>query len=82
MTLNLEQLAFEHGNNSQLKSKRDVTDCYDFEPIVSPQQVSGEELLVIALMAQWYFHLIQASNVVSAFVHMLPSVNLFYNTTP
>lgn len=40
MTLSLEQLAFEHGNNSQLKSKRDVTDCYEFEPVVSPQQVS------------------------------------------
>ncbi|GFG36813.1 hypothetical protein Cfor_08647 [Coptotermes formosanus] len=38
MTLNLEQLAFEHGNNSQLKSKRDITDCYEFEPVVSPQQ--------------------------------------------
>lgn len=38
MTLNLEQLAFEHGNNSQLKSKRDISDCYEFEPVVSPQQ--------------------------------------------
>ncbi|PSN44253.1 Transcription-associated protein 1 [Blattella germanica] len=38
MTLNLEQLAFEHGNNSQLKTKRDVADCYEFEPVVNPQQ--------------------------------------------
>jgi hypothetical protein len=54
MTLNLEQLAFEHGNNSQLKSKRDVTDCYEFEPIVSPQQVSQS----LAVMAQQNVHLI------------------------
>nr|CAD7586473.1 unnamed protein product [Timema genevievae] len=39
ITLSLEHLAFENGNNGQLKTKRDVSDCYDFEPTMSPQQV-------------------------------------------
>nr|CAD7427558.1 unnamed protein product [Timema monikensis] len=38
ITLSLEHLAFENGNNGQLKTKRDVSDCYDFEPTMSPQQ--------------------------------------------
>ncbi|XP_069681279.1 transformation/transcription domain-associated protein isoform X3 [Periplaneta americana] len=37
MTLNLEQMAFEQSSN-QLKLKREVADCYEFEPVVSPQQ--------------------------------------------
>jgi hypothetical protein len=77
MTLNLEQLAFEHGNNSQLKSKRDVSDCYEFEPIVSPQQVSQS----LAIMAQQNVHLIHIENsIASAFVLILRSVSVFYVT--
>ncbi|KAJ9592433.1 hypothetical protein L9F63_015849, partial [Diploptera punctata] len=38
MTLNLEQMAIEYGSNNQLKTKREVSDCYEFEPVVSPQQ--------------------------------------------
>jgi len=51
MTLSLEQLAFEHGNNSQLKSKRDIPDCYEFEPVVSPQQVSLTRLACCNVIA-------------------------------
>jgi hypothetical protein len=55
MTLNLEQLAFEHGNNSQLKSKRDISDCYEFEPVVSPQQVSQTRLSCCRVIASLDF---------------------------
>ena len=35
MTLNLEQMAI---SSNQLKTKREASDCYEFEPVVSQQQ--------------------------------------------
>jgi len=41
MALILEQLAVDAGASGQHKVKRDIADCYDFEPETSNQQVNS-----------------------------------------